>query len=106
MIDDENFKAELRKAKLPVLMVFSASFCGPSQSIGGMLDQFFDAFEGRVNLAEISVETCPKMTREFQVKGTPSFIVVNQGEPISSRIGTMSYKQLSEWVEASISFST
>jgi thioredoxin-like negative regulator of GroEL len=55
-----------------------------------------------ITLVEIDVEKHPSITRHYQVKGTPELIFINDGEPRSSRLGTMSYDQLVEYVESEL----
>lgn len=101
-LTDRNYTVELSKAAVPVLVIFKASFCGPSALLDPWIDQIIEDFDGRVVVAEIDVEECPKMTREMQVKGTPTAIIFNLGVPLASRIGISekeTYEALTGWIE-------
>lgn len=94
MLNDDNYKKALASANLPTILFFRAGFCGPSAVLNSALDQLYDEYGDRLNIVEVDVEECPKMTREFQVKGTPSLVIIKHGEPLASNIGTMPYADL------------
>lgn len=101
-IHDLNFERFIADQTVPVMFVFVAGFCGPTAAMEEMIEQVTEDFTGRVVVATIDVEKCPNITRQFAVKGTPSFVVLNMGVPVASRIGTSSIEELTEWVTASI----
>lgn len=84
---------------MPVLLCFRASFCGPSQMLDPLLDIAYDTFKGTLLVADVDVEECPVMTREFGVRGTPCLLLLSGGKAIATRIGTQSEDQLLAWLE-------
>lgn len=100
IITDDSYKHELLQAPLPVLLVFTATFCGPTALLRDMLIDAKQEFEGKVIFAEVDVEECPRTTRDLQIKGTPTIMYVNQGIVMASRIGTSTYDQLCDWLDA------
>lgn len=101
-IDDTNFEKALREIEGPVLLIFKASFCGPSAMLDPLLDNLADDYEN-VLLVDIDVEKCPLITRTYQVKQTPTLILFKKGEPLGTRMGTSTYEQLSDWLEKLLS---
>lgn len=99
ILDDSNFKAALAGAKLPVLLFFRAGFCGPSVSVNALLDRLHSEMGNDINIVDVDVEQSPIMTREFQVKGTPSLIMVINGEAKGCQMGTMPYSDLLDFVK-------
>lgn len=101
-INDLNYQRKLTDATKPVLLVFGASFCGPSAYMDPLVDQLLEDFSGRIAAYDVDVEECPNLTRTMQVKGTPSMILFIKAEPIATRMGTSSYTDLVEWLEKNI----
>lgn len=97
-IDDDSYARVLRQSTEPVLLVFQATFCGPSAMMLPMIDELADDYHEKVAIFDVDVETCPRLTRAMQVKGTPAMVLLKQGEPVASRMGTSSYKDLTEWL--------
>lgn len=98
-IDDLNFQRFLNDAKTPVMLVFKASFCGPTAMLEPMIEDVTRDFDGQVVVADIDVEKCPNITRKFLVKQTPTLIIFNGTEPVATRMGTTSLEELTAWVE-------
>lgn len=102
-LTDDNAIGTLKATTQPILLNFRSSFCGPSVAVGKLLDHLFD--EGWLadeDLIDIDVEEFPKLTREMQIKGTPTLVLLKNGEPIGSRIGTMPYEDLVAFLSTAI----
>lgn len=101
MVTDDTFKREVMEADRPVLAFFTGDFCGPSRMIADLLaldDPVFD----RLKVVEIDVEKCPRNSFELQIKGTPTLMLINEGQPKASRIGTQTEDEFFEWIEAEL----
>jgi len=96
-INDLSIERFIADQTQPIMLVFSASFCGPSAMLEPLLDQLSEDFADRLVVADIDVEKCPNITRQYQIKGTPAMVVLKQGEPVASRMGTSSYEELAAW---------
>lgn len=96
---EEEFNEAMAAASGPVLLFFTATFCGPSRIMAELFDDLFEVEDFDFDLVEIDVEALPAITRKYQVKGTPEIIML-KGEATSSRLGTMSYGQLVEYLES------
>lgn len=97
-IDDTNFEKALRAIEGPVMLIFKASFCGPSAMLDPLLDDLSEDYED-VLLVDIDVERSPVITRHYQVKQTPTMILFHKGEPLGTRMGTSTYDQLEGWLK-------
>ena len=98
-LTDDTFRQALNSAMKPMLLVFRAGFCGPSAAIDPLLDQLEADFSHCMEIGIIDVEECPRVTREMSVKGTPTLIIFELGKALASRIGTMTYDELADWIE-------
>lgn len=96
-LDDDSFFAKLTSVDKPIMVLFTSSFCGPSHSLYPLIDNLVEA-DDRFEYAEVDVEKCPRMTREYQVKGTPMLVFFKEGKPIGSRAGTMSQDFLDTFI--------
>ena len=97
-IDDTNYTQALRSADTPVMLIFKASFCGPSAMIDPLLDYLAGDYTD-VLLVDIDVERCPIITRTYQVKQTPTMMLFHKGEPVGTRMGTSTYEELEGWLK-------
>lgn len=102
MITDETFKQQIAKSPLPVMLFFISEACGPSYALEMLLEENFDDIEPLVNVMLVDIENCPNATRDMQVKGTPTLMILVDGQPVASRIGTQSPGQLLSWIKENI----
>lgn len=98
-LSDDNYSKLLPKAAKPVLLFFHAEFCGPSALMDAVLAEVEDKYINSLIVASVDVEKLPQLTKVMQVKGTPSFIFINRGEPIGAMIGTMSALNLQQFID-------
>ena len=68
----ENFEEEVLNAKEPVLVDFWATWCGPCQTMGPVVDELAqeltDVKVGKVNVDEQMAQTNPKIVISFTVR--------------------------------------
>lgn len=100
--NDLNYQTILKDEPAPVLLIFNASFCGPSAMLSPFLDELSEEF-AEVWMVDVDVERCPNMTRNYQVKQTPTLILFKKGEPVGSRMGTSTYPELRDWLSKNLS---
>lgn len=98
-LNDETFFGTISNTPGPLLVVFMSTFCGPSHAMFGLLDHLIDTQEVPLEYAEVDVENCPLLTRQYQVKGTPTLVFFRDGVPLGSRIGTMSWDDLVDFID-------
>ncbi len=101
-LTDETFRIVLDKHPRPVLVYVYGAYCGPSRQMFPLIDQASDDYGEAVTVMEADIEKCPTLGREFVIKGTPTYLWIERGIPIATRIGTMTYDQLADWIEETL----
>lgn len=98
IVDDTNFEAEVTNSKLPVLVDFSATWCGPCQRQYPILEKFADEQVNRVKVVKIDIDDSPVITAKFGVRGVPTLMVFNGGTQVGSRVGMSSLAEIDNLV--------
>ena len=101
MICDATFDDFLKEADKPVLLFFTGSFCAPSVWIADLLSLEDPVFD-RMQVVKIDVEKCPMSALKMQIKGTPTLMLVHEGQPVANRIGTQTEDEFFDWIEAEL----
>lgn len=95
-VTDADFTTEVLGADLPVLVQFTAEWCGPCRQLAPVLGQI--AFEegDRLKIVQLDVDRNPETTLAYGVLGTPTLMVFRDGEPVRSMVGARAKRRLLE----------
>lgn len=89
-ITDENFSQEILNSEQPVILEFSSNSCPPCVA---MLTTLIDIAKNNKDLkvATINVDAkeCADTMARYQVDGTPTLMIFEDGEVISTLVGAV-----------------
>jgi len=86
-VNDLNFEAEVLKSETPVLVDFTATWCGPCKQIAPLIDQLADEYVGQVKVVKLDIDEAPNTAVKFGVRGVPTIIVFKGGEAVARQMG-------------------
>jgi len=98
-VTDHTFEQEILLSELPVLVEFSAEWCGPCKTVAPELRALADELQGKAKVVTIDVDRSPVIARELGVQSVPTFVVFHQGRPAGGRVGALRRTQLREMIE-------
>ncbi|MEU2931227.1 thioredoxin [Streptomyces sp. NPDC007251] len=95
-VTDADFGTEVKGSDLPVLVQFTADWCGPCRQLAPVLKDI--AFEegDRLKVVQIDVDRNPETTVAYGVLSTPTLMVFRDGEPVRSMVGARPKRRLLE----------
>lgn len=94
-ITDQNFEALVAEGK-PVIVDFWATWCGPCQMVGPIIEELAAEYEGRAIVGKCDVDANPDLPSQFGVRNIPTVIFLKNGEVINKIVGAntkQAYKQ-------------
>lgn len=84
---DENFETEVLQSKIPVLVDFWATWCGPCQMMTPLIEELAKELEGKVKVGELNVDEAPQTAGKYNVMSVPTLILFKNGEVAKILVG-------------------
>ncbi|MFD3532908.1 thioredoxin family protein [Streptomyces sp. NPDC058664] len=98
-VTDADFGTEVLEAGPPVLVKFTAEWCGPCRQLKPVLAALAAEQGERLRIVEIDVDRNPETTLRYGVLATPTMMVFRVGEPVRSIVGARPKRRLLEELE-------
>ncbi len=102
IITDQNFES-ISAEGLPLVIDFSATWCGTCKKIAPIIDELAAEYEGRVNICKCDVDDNDDLTSQFGVRNVPSIFFIKNGEIVDKHVGAGTKQMFAEKIEALLS---
>ena len=79
-ITEETFESEVLNAELPVLVDFSAEWCGPCKMVDPIVHELAEDWSGKVKVVKIDADESPSILMKYGVMGIPTLMFFVGGE--------------------------
>ena len=92
-IGQETFDQQVLRSSAPVMVDFYATWCGPCQQLGPVLEQFAAETPG-MKVVKVDIDQNRALADRYGVQKIPCVIVFKDGKPAGRNVGLASKAQL------------
>ena len=100
VFNDLNFEQEVLKSTVPVLVDFTATWCGPCKQLAPIVDQLAGDLDGTVKVGKLDIDDSPITAGKLGVRGVPTVMVFKNGERSAQHVGLTTKAKLADLVKA------
>ena len=93
-INEDDFQSEVLEANQPVLVDFTAVWCGPCKMLEPVVVELADEWAGKVKVVKLDVDHNASIAMQYQVMGVPTLMLFNQGQVKERLTGFRPKKQI------------
>lgn len=98
-ITDASYEAIMAEG-LPVIIDFWATWCGPCQMVGPMINELADEYAGRIIVGKIDVDANSEIPSQYGVRNIPTILFFNKNrEVVKKLVGVQTKAVLREEAE-------
>lgn len=81
-LNERTFRQEVLESSLPVLVDFSAPWCGLCRVIQPLVREFQAEWNGQVKIVKINADDNLKLATTYRIKSLPTLLLFDRGQVI------------------------
>ena len=101
-INDSDFDAEVINSKIPVVVDFWASWCGPCRMIAPIMEKLSGQYDGKVKFCKINVDQNMALAQRYGAMSIPLLVFFKDGKEVGRSVGALPEAALRTKIDAAL----
>jgi len=93
---------DLLNGDIPVLVDFSAEWCGPCKMMAPELKKLVDMYKDQLKVIKVDIDRNPQAANAYNVSSVPTLMLFRKGQQLWRQSGAMSAGQISAMIKGKI----
>jgi thioredoxin 1 len=98
-LTDADFKSTLDAAQTPILVDFSASWCGPCKALAPTIDKVAGEYEGKMSVYKVDIDNAQETAASFGIMSVPTCIFFRDGKEVDRFMGNADLRTVKSHVD-------
>jgi thioredoxin 1 len=89
-----DFKTEILKSKLPVLVDVGATWCVPCRELSPLVEKMTGVYSGKLKVAQMDADQNAALVEQLNIQAFPTLLFFKNGKISKTIVGSLSEKDL------------
>jgi thioredoxin 1 len=99
-ITDSSFQDAVLNSDKPVLVDFWAVWCGPCRTLGPIIEEVANDFEGKAVVGKVDVDNNQDISMKYGIRNIPTVLIFKNGEVVDKLVGVAPKEVIAEKLSA------
>jgi thioredoxin 1 len=88
-LTDATFQQDVLNSDKPVLVDFTATWCGPCRMIAPIIEELANEYQGKAVMGKLDVDENPETSMNFGIRSVPTLLIFKGGQVVDQIIGAV-----------------
>ena len=102
-IGTDSFEENVVNSEVPVLVDFSAAWCGPCKALAPIIDEIARDYDGRLNVFQVDVDENQDLAGRYKIFSVPTLLVFKGGSVADQIVGYVPKQKLEDTIRKHVS---
>jgi len=99
-VTDADFETEVVHSSIPVLVDFSATWCGPCKQLVPIVEELAKEYAGRAKVVAVDVDQAQQTAMTFGIMSVPTLLIFKDGKTQAQMVGVQTKATLRQRIDA------
>src|SRR5215218_2239863 len=86
-VNETEFQQEVLDSSMPVLVDFTAEWCGPCKMLSPIVDEIATQYEGKMRVVKVDADANEQVMQQYGILGLPTLMLFKGGEAVERITG-------------------
>lgn len=98
-LTDDNFQSTIASASTPVLVDFSASWCGPCKALAPTIDKLAAEYAGKIAIYKVDIDNAQDAASNFNINSVPTCVFFKGTKEVDRFSGALDVRSIKTYIE-------